>query len=673
MVWFGFYLLALLLALFLYVPGLTCLSRLPIPNHALLAIAPCFSIVLNTIFMSVMYSLGMVIGWVPYILVLVIASMLGIVNCSRSLRERFDCIKRADIATILLYLAVSLLLVTFIYVKTLDGPASVIPFFDNASTLSETRSLANSGLYGPIVSSNFLDTPQLDPGSSYYPSVLHAFSALLANSTRCNPSEALNISVFVALCPMLSLSVRSLIKTCFPSKRIVELCGAFAPYAFVAFPWGFILFGSLLTNLFSVSLVPAFVSVFAMALFGRSDKERRGSWVAVVLCGATLVLTHPGSMFMAGVICVPAIVNAVWSYSRNRRSSVPCAFAACCVAAIVIAAIWVGFYSFPPIQGTVSFTWVAFMSAFEAFSKLITLSFADCPAQLVTAFLVTVGLVCAARRGEYSIWLFFSALFAAVLYFVDVTIDGSLKQLLTGFWYTDSRRVAAIVVIPLMPFFSYGLARVFEVCQTFISKQEDSAVDPRLGGMAACMAIVFAVYGPSVVVPGSFTLESAISYVRMSLASLNELRGKPNLNSPTEITMLDKEETSAGEEIKAIVGNDTVLNNALDGSAFLYGLNDVRMFYRSSSPQAGDEPYGLLREHVNEYVENPDVRKILEDKQIKYVLQLDAGIKPAEGSTFYIIYNPEYWRGIQSVNSSTPGFELAYSRGDIRLYRLTEI
>lgn len=669
MVWILFFARALFLALVLYVPGLLCLCGLSIPGSVILAISPAFSIVVLSIAMTVLSICGIAAGWPVYALLLILLCLFGLyLNGMKLTQLMKSARKNGDCSMTLLYLAISFVLAVWVYVKTLDGPGSVIPLFDNANTLSMIRSMMNSDHYGPILSSNYLDSPSLDSGVSYYPGVLHSISALLAKMTSCEPPVALNVTTFVSLCSLLPLSVYSLIESCFPNKKGVVLCGAFAPLAFAAFPWNLITFGPLLTNLFSLTLVPAFIAVLLLALEADGPEDRVSLWFGVGLTGVALGLAHPGALFSAGVIAVPLIVKEACSFAKkkgaNRVGTMLVAMA--CVS--VAAAIWWLCYNLPPLRPTVSYTWPAFMNLSEAFSKLITLAFSDYPAQLVNALVVFIGASCIVRRGEDSGWLIVSALLASFLYCVDVTSDGTPKQLLCGFWYTDSRRVAAIAVIPLMPIFAYGLARIGELCSGFARRQGDTAVSPVCYGACAVLLVAFSVYAPSLEVRGSFTLESAMGSVRGTLESLNGIRSNSSVK-----TMLDGEEVESGVAIKEIVGDDIVLNNPMDGSSFLYGLDDVRVFYRSTSTQEPGEQNQALRCRINDYASDVDVRDKAVNACVKYVLQLDSGNKSSIRSTFNLGYDPDYWIGIQGVSSSTPGFELVYSKGDIRLYRLTGV
>ena len=116
-----------------------------------------------------------------------------------------------------------------------------------------------------------------------------------------------------------------------------------------------------------------------------------------------------------------------------------------------------------------------------------------------------------------------------------------------------------------------------------------------------------------------------------------------------------------------------------------------------------------MRERLDEFATNEDVRSAVREMGAQYLLQLDnpaytdyplglqePAIDPGKqdyendpdkenrprdlndyrvaggDDTFYniITYHPDEWAGIDSVNDETPGFEIVLSQGDMRLYRI---
>lgn len=670
--WLLFYLWAFLLGALLFVPGMVCFSRLNAKPHLILALAPSFSIIVLTIAMTATELAGWRVPWYGYVILLTVLSALGVWVNRSNMRHYFNRGAWSS-STVPLYIAVSLVLVTWIYVKNLDSPGSLIPLYDNAHTLSLINSFAKTGCYGPLLSSVYLDTPQLFQGLSYYPAILHSIAALAANMFGCGAPEALNIVVFDILFLVLPLSARSLIKSAFPGNREAELFGVFSPFVFYAFPWGLLIFGPLQTYLMGLSFVPAVLSAF-VSLADWHDADCMLSFGLSIMGLAAVSLCHPSALFSAGVLAIPLIIRATLSapsvkaFSWKRKSVVTL------VAVAVISGIWLICFNLPFLKGTVSYTWRAFMSPSQAYSSVLGLSLTDSPSQLILVLLVAIGIFSCIRKKEDSSWLLFSALLVASIYFIDVTADGWLKQLLGGFWYTDSRRIAAMLIIPMIPLFSAGVGCAYSNVKVYVENKKDTQASSTAMGTGIALLLVAFSFGPDVSLYGSINLPSAISYARASLSSLYSLSTFQHRDDWSETLMLDKEELDVGKDIASIASDGgLVLNNALDGSAFFYSACGVNVLNRTCGSGFGTDGNACISKYAADYTSNSAIKKKMADLDIRYVLQLDSGATPMEASTFALNYKVSDWAGIQSITPETPGFELVYSKGDIRLYRLTAL
>ena len=623
--------------------------------------------------MTVAELAGWLVPWYGYVLLLTALTALGIWLNRSELRQIINSSVAKNPSTAFLYLSASLVIVTWIYVKSLDGPSSLIPLFDNAHTLSTIQSFAKTGCYGPLLSSAYLDTPQLFQGLSYYPAVLHSVSALTSNMFGCGASEALNILVFDLLFMTLPLSVRSLIKSAFPESREAELFGVFSPFVFYAFPWGLLIFGPLQTYLMGLSFVPAVLSALIL-LIDRHSPGRISSFGLSMAGLATVSLCHPSALFSVGILAIPLIIKAAISvppfkaFSWKGKSLVVVATLA------TILGIWLISYNLPFLKGTVSYTWRAFMAPSQAFSAVLGLSLTDSPSQPIVAFLVIIGAFSCIRRREGSSWLIASTFLVALVYCIDVTADGWLKQLLGGFWYTDSRRIAAMLIIPMIPLFSAGVGCVYSNVKVYVENKKDTQASSTAMGIGIALLLVAFSFGPDVSLYGSINLPSAISYARASLSSLYSLSTFQHRDDWSETLMLDKEELDAGKDIASIASDGgLVLNNALDGSAFFYSACGVNVLNRTCGSGFGTDGNACFSKYAAGYTSNSAIKKKMADLDIRYVLQLDSGATPMEASTFALNYKVSDWAGIQSITPETPGFELVYSKGDIRLYRLTAL
>nr|WP_270295013.1 DUF6541 family protein [Eggerthella sinensis] len=108
------------------------------------------------------------------------------------------------------------------------------------------------------------------------------------------------------------------------------------------------------------------------------------------------------------------------------------------------------------MQGVVTHSWPAFTTKPQALVDVLTLAFREQGTQVALALLVIVGVLYTIKERRY-LWLSCSYAMMVVMYIVDVTSDAPVKYLLTGFWYTDSCRIAASAALFAVPLAAIGL------------------------------------------------------------------------------------------------------------------------------------------------------------------------------------------------------------------------
>lgn len=674
--WLLFYLRFVAIVGLLYVPGILMIPVRSERRFSVLAVAPFASIIFITFEMALFYKLEIALPWQAFVGPIALIALITLFFNIRRGLSVFQTIALWNVRSACLYLLVGLIVTTLIFVKNLDGVSSFVPLFDNASALSRVEVFRTTSMYGPVISSLYSDTSVLFQGATYYPSVFHCFAALIANMTSCSSAEAINVLLFAIIAIVFPLSFRGFLLAVFPDKPRVQLFGSIASMSFGAFPWGLLVFGPLYPNIFSFAFIPAFVSLFYL-IFESDSRQKRELADTVSLLGAFLIvlaLIHPNGLFAAGVICIPIVIRAASSFAKSLSSKHErvCASVGAVISAVLICFIWFFCYKIPFMRAVVDFDWPAFRSWGDGISTSLSLGFSDLPAQLIVSILSIAGIVLCILKLERAGVFGVSFFLCLGIYIIDVCMSGDIKHLLSGFWYTDSRRIAAFAVLSLMPFFAYALNSIYERIEQYCLQFRNRR-SARIVSLVFCGVISLAVFAPSYSLPGIASCQTCFSFVRKSLAALNNLSVDIKLNGADERLMLDSQECTAGKDIKEIIGSSSgvILNNAMDGSPFLYGLDDLNMFYRSCVQEDASDDRGL-RMNIDRYAYDSATRKLVEKNHIVYVLQLDCDSGNSDRSTFHAFYNPDYWRGIQDVSSDTPGFELVYSRGDIRLYKLTD-
>lgn len=137
-----------------------------------------------------------------------------------------------------------------------------------------------------------------------------------------------------------------------------------------------------------------------------------------------------------------------------------------------------------------------------------------------------------------------------------------------------------------------------------------------------------------------------------------------------DVPYTDTEKKFVDRVNELIDEDDVVLNLPYDGSMMAYGLSDLPVYYRSIAGYGRtneSEQGALMREQLSSLTTNEQVQEAVRETSADYVLIMANG---EDQLNFTSAYDPELWRGIESINENTPGFELVLSEGDKKLYRI---
>lgn len=697
--WTGFFLTMLAAAVFLYAPGFFVLKALRAESVVAFCCAPLVTIPFYIVLSALYPSLGIFASWstlfVPCLAIGVAAWLVSFV-LFRSSKPRFARVDScgsffsgrlsADWAILALYIAVGFVAVSTVFVANLSSPDSFLQTWDNVHHLSSVQAFVEAGNYSSFTTTSYPlpEDEAIDPfanDSAFYPSAWHCLVAMamtFSGATCATAANAVNAFLSAVVLPA---SMFVLLRTLFADRRAVVYAGAFVSVLFAAFPWGFLTFGPLYPNLLSYVLIPAAAAVF-VKMFTRGLVVWQRAVLAFVFVSslAALALSQPNAVFSLGVFLAPYCVVLAMRLADAKRipdSARPWAKVAFAfLAIVVIAGIWCVMYKMPFLRAVVGFDWPAKAEPVQALANIGLLSFMDTPAQPILALVVATGVV-AALVDRSRRWVVFSYAFACVIYFFDMATNGFLKHLLSGFWYTDQWRTAAMAALFAVPLAALGAATIARGMRALVMRIAAPGDDALRYGRAALAAVPLvlatAVAFPAFDFAGVHRVESASSVV-------GDRVEKQNAEVP--LNMLGDDERRFVDEVQKVVGEDElIINEPDDGSIFLYGLDGMRTYYRYFTGyglESGEsEDSFLIRGHLDEIATNAEVKEAIERLGAEYVLVLDQGeVEPrgpnGEARRFLPVHgvSKEAWQGIVDITDETPGFEVVLSEGDMRLYRI---
>lgn len=693
--WSMFVLAVLVGALFLYLPGFLVLRGCRMSLLASFVFAPLLSLAVYALLCILYAKIGVSAAWmtllIPFLLSAALVCGIGFAVRRRktvltvgfpvSGRERREskCWWSLDAVQLTLYVVAGLTISSLAFGFFLSSPDSFVQEFDNIHHLGQIRTFVESGNWSALTSSLYAAGPDAQvnplPGSGFYPTAWHTLAALLVSALGVTVPLAANAVNFLFVGVVFPVSMFALMRFVFCKRPGIVAFGSLTTLAFSAFPWMLLLFGPLYPNAMAFCLLPLIAVVF-MALFvrGACRSERIAAallFVTGVLCGA---FTQPNVIFSAGVFLIPFCVyqaaQAARLFRLEGRSLRFVQVGLGVVTCAVLALVWLILYKLPFLQDLVSHSWPAVLSKSDAVLSVLLLNFRAAGAQIVLAVLVVVGGCCTLKYREY-LWLSVAYVLAAFLYAVSVSSDGPLQHLLAGFWYTDSFRMAAMAALFAVPLASVGLWTVAKGLAAVLSKV--------LHWEKACAAVIASVcivsvafllgnYFPGLTLPVQGAQSTALASVWQSLKMANDVQGP---------AVYDLEEQAFVEEVERLLPEDALLlNEPNDGSAFAYGVDGLRVYYRNLRTYGIDAETSesrLIRTRLKEIASDDQVKNAVDKIGAKYLIVLDQGAPPPLRKYLFTYEGGSSWAGIESVRDDTPGFEVVLSHDDMRLYKITVV
>ena len=574
-----------------------------------------------------------------------------------------------------LYISIGMLAGLIIYVKSLNGAYSFVPSYDNLFHYNAIRALEDSGCWTSLNVSCYLDFPEFAnpmpggtyPSDGYYPMGWHVLVVLLMNVSGCGEMLAINAANYIFASLVFPLGMYQLIATIFP-KRNVIVAGALCSSAFAIFPWHLLIEWPLFPNLAAFCLLPALMSWFILALesvaallSGEAPeaKVQAGCYLAAFLVSCVACgFIHPNSIFTAALLLAPFLVWIVGRTTALRYGTAK-GFAVSVAVCLGIVALWLALYHTPAFSRAVDVLIGSRQSPSEAQSGLLTLSFTNEIGQPILSFFVIGGFFMLVHK-RHNLWLLATFSLAAWVYYVSACAEeGLFKQILTGFWYTESKRTGCIVAIAAMPIAAYGIASLYASFTRLI--KEYTTVDvyrkaSRLIGIASgCFLVAILLIAP--VVQGKNGTATALGNM--------VLQAEENYTSP----LYSQEEVAFVESALSVVGEDgLVINLPYDGSIIAYGVNGMKVFYLERygyEPPLESQESVIIRTRLCNIANDSSVAEAVKSIGAEYVLILEC----ADQEVIYG-FEEDQWVGISSISDNTPGFTAVLSKGNMRLYQI---
>lgn len=567
------YLTALALVLFL---GLPIALALRLRGFALLAasIAGSFAVITLSSFLAPMLGLGWSII-LPAVTAIGISAVLFPLGRRFSVRPTEGIIR--SLVNPLVAVAVSAVLIGTLVKSGLGAPDAISQSYDNVFHLNLVQFILDGGDASPLHMT--LAVP--DATTQFYPNTWHATVALVAQLTGASVELATGTMIFVTACVVWPVAVLFFSSPLVGEKFRHHVTVAVVASGFTAFPYMLISWGVLYPNLLSTALIPIALGFLGAAL--RTNSSGTGvppfsAWVG--LAGALLASTaaHPNALFGFAALGLPLVIARLPSFLRSAEStgSKMLRAIAALLPFVAIGALWLRLgtgdngreFEQNPLKAVIS--------------ALTNSPLLDQRAWFLTV-LVLGGMLFTVWVKEHR-WLVGSYLIAVGLYVVASGFSGPLRTAITGLWYNDAHRLAALIPIVAVPLAAILLARVLDLISAG-AKTIDLGTHLTQSRRAVLASFLIVV----VLAATAFGLRgSSMDLMVGKIHELHTIDENARLISTNEITLM--------EEAREILPEDAVIaGNPWNGSALAYTFADRNVVFPHLGGQYGKDALQIAK------------------------------------------------------------------------------
>ncbi|MHA6779511.1 DUF6541 family protein [Pseudonocardia saturnea] len=472
-----------------------------------------------------------------------------------------------------------------------DAPSALSQTYDAVFHYSSVARILAEGDASSLTAGT-LNAP--GAASAFYPAAWHDVVSLVVLGSGASIPVATSAVVAVVAALVWPLGCTLLVRqVCGPTWTAVAVAPVVAA-GFTAFPWMLMTFGVLWPNLLGMALVPAgLAAVVAVCGLGPVSLTRWHAAALLLVAAVALGLAHPNTLFSLAALAVPPLG---WSFVRRVRAWVQDGrrlLAVGVAAAVAVGSAGVAVFALtsPLLAGVRDFNWPAYEMPSQAVGEVLTTSTNLRDAAWTMSALVLVGLVAAWRTPDRR-WLVPAHAVSAALFVLAASLDTPLSAALTGFWYNDSHRLAAMLPITGVPLAALGITAI-------------STALPRIRPGFAVLLTTAAV-----------VVASSGMYAREHAELVDDAYPAPTQPHG----LLSLEEQSFYARIAPLIEPDAVVaQNPWSGSALLWALTGREvLFPHLGGEWTADQRY--LAAHLREVTTDPQVCVVAERLRVRYLL-----------------------------------------------------
>lgn len=639
----------------LFIPGWTAARCLRFVGFQAVGLAPVFSTAICGAFGVFYGAVG--IRWSPwtFALALVVSAAvafgLGRVPAIRGKAApvaRHSASGRLVSVVTALSIAAAALAGGVRLVQLFGAPDNIAQVFDNVFHLNAIRYIIESGNASSLTLASFQGQSGLE---AVYPAAWHTFAATIVEITGADLQVAENSLNLVVGALVWPLSCVFFVRTVISRHPVAIFAAAILSVGQIAFPFLVMVWGPLFPYALAVSLLPVALGIVAVLVRVSAHKtDSLWKWaIALVLAVGGMGTAHMSSFNALIALAAPLLVLAWWRYRRSIETWTVRSKRAWVFAIVTVAVPLFSLLSWTKIRPALYENWGPTARSGAAIGEVLTNStMQEAPAWIISILAIS-GVVAAFRHQKHR-WMIVSYAVASGLYVVDAAWSkGFWRDFLTGTWYQDTYRLAALLPVLVTPLAALGALALW--------RQGLAVLLPRMEkqpGVRKALPVALA------------ALVVAVTFLATAFGPVGEYvnRSKPVYSLDENSAILSKQELALVKRLRMTVPEGAkIADNPWNGSswAYAFGSRDVLTPHLFAGP---DAERSLISQRLKFTPSDPAVCEALRRENVDYVL--DFGSR-------YLLNLPAStdYPGVTDIGDR-PGFQEVDSEGtSAKLYKIT--
>lgn len=493
------------------------------------------------------------------------------------------------------------------------NPEAISQTFDNVFHLNAVRYILETG------TGSTFDLGQM-AGNDYYPAAWHDMVALVAQAGAASVPVSVNVTNLFIGAVAWPLGCILLVQQLFGRKPLPILAAGVLSAAFGVFPILMVDFGVLYPNLLSIALLPAVLALAlnAMGMGAAPQLPPLVRWLLLIVASAGMTLAHPSSTMALLALLLPA---GLVLYGRGMRSSLAAGthsprnavlYTVALLASLTLLVIaWI--YIRPIEEAS---TWRPIQTNGRAIGEVITGSPLSRPLTWLVAILIVAGIgYLASRRGQRWILGMF-AILAALYVVVSSFPFGDFRTAITGVWYNDTPRLAALLPVMAVPVATAGTVWIVETVRAKwlgalerrgrLEAVQNSGL-PQVASVAGlALVVVLLAYG---------TQQDNIQEAARAGHANYVMDEDSPLISPDEMELLERVDEHVPED-------EVIAGNPWTGTSLAYAVAGRETIDPHILNEISDDA-DVVYNHLNEADTDPEVCTAVDNLGVGYVLDFE--------------------------------------------------